>query len=175
MTREYCVVTHTRRSEWNLIWREGFATRVVGPLSKLVNPQHGSPYTRRGTAPQKKKAMRKLKSGKSRRSHQTNSHTIGSTPSLISPIALKAPSDKSMELAFSQVGHSSATVTVMLFPFAVLVMCTDFPQMLWLYSAESLTRVSFIEWASRRNTHRWHKSGRYPDVRCHKHRPCHSE
>jgi hypothetical protein len=32
---------------------EGFATRVVGLVSKLVNPQHGSPYTQRGTAPGK--------------------------------------------------------------------------------------------------------------------------
>jgi hypothetical protein len=66
MTREYCVVTHTRGSEWILIWGEGFATRVVGPLSKLVNPQHGNPYTQMGHGPtekEKKKAMRKLKSG----------------------------------------------------------------------------------------------------------------
>jgi len=63
MTREYCVVTHTRGSEWILIW---FATRVVGPVSKLVNPQHGSPYTQRGTAPKKKKAMLKIKSRGSR-------------------------------------------------------------------------------------------------------------
>ena len=127
-----------------------------------------------GHGPTEKKGNAKNRE-KSRGSHQTNSHTIGSTPSLISPISLKAPSDKSMELAFSQVGHSSATVTVMLFPFAVLVMCTDFPQMLWLYSAESLTRVSFVEWASRRNTHRWRKSGRNPYVRCRKHRRRHPE
>jgi hypothetical protein len=42
----------------------GFATRVVGPVSKLFNPQHGSPYTQQGTAPQKKKkAKRKIISG----------------------------------------------------------------------------------------------------------------
>jgi len=56
MTREYCVVTHTRGSEWIHIWG-GFATRVVGPVSKLVNPQHGSPYTQQGTAPKKEKGQ----------------------------------------------------------------------------------------------------------------------
>ena len=61
MMREYCVVTHTRGSEW--IRMRGFATRVFGPVSKLVNPQHGSPYTQ-GTAPQKKKGNEKNKIGK---------------------------------------------------------------------------------------------------------------
>jgi hypothetical protein len=31
-----------------------FATRVVGPVSKLVNPQHGSPYTN-GAPPHREK------------------------------------------------------------------------------------------------------------------------
>lgn len=135
-------------------------------LSTAARTPNGARPQRKG----RKKIGRKYNEG-----HQTNFHWIGSTPALSSPIRLKAPVDKSMELAFSQVGHSSATTTVTLLPFAVLVICTDFPQMLWLNSAESLTRVSFIEWASLRNTHPWRKSRRNPDVLCRKHRRPHSE
>ena len=141
MTREYCVVMHMRWSEWIHVGR-GFATRVVVPVSKLVKPQHGSPYTQRGTAPKKKKKAIRNKIGRKQNEgdHQLMVQDIGITPRprLLLLSCLKAPIDKSTELAFSQVGHSSATVTVTLPPDAV-VMCTDFPQSSWLNSAESLT------------------------------------
>jgi hypothetical protein len=42
---------------------------------------------------------------------------MGATPSLSDAMASKADTDKSMEFEFSQVGQSSATVTVTVLPF----------------------------------------------------------
>lgn len=53
---------------------------------------------------------------------------MGTMPELSSAIWLNAPVERSMELLFSHVGHSSATVTVTDLPLSVFVIVTDFPQ-----------------------------------------------
>jgi hypothetical protein len=57
-----------------------------------------------------------------------NDQEMGTSPWDASAIASNAAWDKSMELALLQVGHASATVTVTLLPFCVLVIWTCFPQ-----------------------------------------------
>jgi hypothetical protein len=52
-SREECVVRHTHGSEW--IRMRGIATRVVSPVSKLVNPQHVQPVHLKGHGPNEKK------------------------------------------------------------------------------------------------------------------------
>jgi len=59
---------------------------------------------------------------------QTKDHSMGAIPSLSGAMALNAATDKSMEFEFLQVGQSSATVTVTVLPFLVLVIFTCFPQ-----------------------------------------------
>lgn len=53
---------------------------------------------------------------------------IGTSPWLGSAIVLKAATDRSIEFALSQVGQSSATVTVTDLPLSVLVITTVWPQ-----------------------------------------------
>lgn len=57
-----------------------------------------------------------------------NCQEMGSTPSLNGPSCWKAAKDRSIEAEFSQVGQSSATVTVTVLPFLVLVITTCLPQ-----------------------------------------------
>jgi hypothetical protein len=53
---------------------------------------------------------------------------MGRTPVPNDPSASKAATDRSIEVALEQVGQSSATVTVTVLPFAVLVITTCLPQ-----------------------------------------------
>lgn len=52
-SRKECVARHTHGSEW--IRMRGIATRVVSPVSKLVNPQHVQPVHLKGHGPNEKK------------------------------------------------------------------------------------------------------------------------
>jgi hypothetical protein len=82
----------------------GIATRVVSPVSKLVNPQHVQPVHPKGHGPTVKK-----KTGNTKKYDQeedkkdqllTNSQLIATSPLSRDASFWKAAKDKSMEFVF---------------------------------------------------------------------------
>jgi len=57
-----------------------------------------------------------------------NFQTMGSSPVTSDPSSLNAPVERSRQLSLMQVGQASLTVAITVFPLAVFVISTCFPQ-----------------------------------------------